>query len=109
MVKLSFAFFATFLAGLASAKSFHGMTVHPETVMLGSDPDSDWTIAYDGNFKELGRYYTPFDNRTVVVRAAATPAPRSGACRKLTEKELKSRTFPSGSLPSYMFPTGLTS
>ncbi|KAJ7789993.1 hypothetical protein B0H13DRAFT_2394701 [Mycena leptocephala] len=69
MVKLSFAFFATFLAGLASAKSFHEMTVHRDTVMLGSDPDSDWTVAYDGNLKELGRYHTLFNNRTVELKS----------------------------------------
>lgn len=100
MAKITFAFFAAFLAGLASAKSFHGMTVHPDTVMLGSDPDSDWTVAYDRNFAELERYHTPFNNRT-----AAAPAALSGKCRALTANELKSRMFPSRLLPSHMFPT----
>ncbi|KAJ7850207.1 hypothetical protein B0H13DRAFT_2401431 [Mycena leptocephala] len=85
MAKITFAFFAAFLAGLASAKSFHGMTVHPDTVMLGSDPDSYWSVAYDRNFAELEHYHTPFNNRT-----AAAPAALSEKCRALTANALKS-------------------
>ncbi|KAJ7887181.1 hypothetical protein B0H13DRAFT_2534319 [Mycena leptocephala] len=77
MAKITFAFCAAFLAGLASAKSFHGMTVHPDTVMLGSDPDSYWSVAYDRNFAELERY-TPRSTIGAHCERAQKP-PRVGA------------------------------
>ncbi|KAJ7208687.1 hypothetical protein GGX14DRAFT_566896 [Mycena pura] len=87
MVTFAFAFLAVFLAGLASAQSFP-VDVHPNATMLGTDPGSNWTVAYDSNFKELERYYTPggVDNSISVSELAEA----AGKCRQLTETELKS-------------------
>ncbi|KAF9043865.1 hypothetical protein BDZ89DRAFT_1128184 [Hymenopellis radicata] len=87
MVNFASVFIAVSLAVLAAAQSPSLLlTSHPDAVMLGSDPDSNWTVAYDRDFKEVARMYTPFENRTT---AAPAPAALGGKCRGLSVDELK--------------------
>ncbi|KAF7321217.1 hypothetical protein HMN09_00210700 [Mycena chlorophos] len=66
---------ASFLALPSSARA-------AGVVMLGSDPDSNWAVGYDKDFKEVTRIWTPPTERI----AAGAPGTR---CRALSVSELQ--------------------
>ncbi|KAF8889224.1 hypothetical protein CPB85DRAFT_1441407 [Mucidula mucida] len=92
MVNFASVFIAVSLAVLAAAQSpSRILAAHPGAVMLGSDPNSNWTIAYDRDFKEVARIYTPPQPVLNGTAAAPSPAPAAlgGNCRGMSVAELQ--------------------
>ncbi len=96
MVNFASVFIAVSLAVLAAAQSpSRILAAHPGAVMLGSDPNSNWTIAYDRDFKEVARIYTPPQQVLNGTAAAPSPAPAAlgGNCRGMSVAELQRRLY----------------
>ncbi|KAJ7675954.1 hypothetical protein DFH06DRAFT_1318094 [Mycena polygramma] len=91
MVYFTPAFVAAFAACCTIANALSADTVlHKDAYVYGLDPD--WTVAYDRNMTELGRYYTP-GNLAGISGTDAAPAARAellGAkCTALSVEDLK--------------------
>ncbi|KAJ7762855.1 hypothetical protein DFH07DRAFT_956757 [Mycena maculata] len=78
MVNFTPACVAAVVAALAAQTV--AQTILKDATLLAFDPDTAWTIAYNSNLTELGRYYTPAINN---------PSPDAGRCSSLTTTELK--------------------
>ncbi|KAF7321214.1 hypothetical protein HMN09_00210400 [Mycena chlorophos] len=85
MYNIAFSLVAAAIVFASSALAFLPQELAGKGLIFGTDPGSDWTIAYDKDMNEVTRIWTPSNGED----RAVADAPGS-KCRALKEAELKS-------------------